>query len=284
MSPRRRHGAARRRIATCAKWTQPTGSRCWCCVDNVTDNLSSVPAYVDNEVPRLWQRGLRLWSGRCMCCAAHGLSCAITAWHGGTARTLLFDTGPDEWVFERNVERLGFDLGSVEAIVLSHGHWDHAGAMLRALEMIQLRNGGRAVSTSHAPGHPGRRTAEARRGWPSTAFSSASSMPATALSEQALDIDVRARCSATTPAGGRLDHRLQAHSGCSSGSARGPPARPASPGKPRGAAAVPAARWRSRTGRSARRWSNAASPSGWLASGRPRNQAASAAFDTEAIG
>ena len=93
-------------------------------VDNVTDNLSSVPAYVDNEVPRLWQRGLRLWSGRCMCCAAHGLSCAITAWRGGTAHTLLFDTGPDEWVFERNVERLGFDLGSVEAIVLSHGHWD----------------------------------------------------------------------------------------------------------------------------------------------------------------
>jgi 7,8-dihydropterin-6-yl-methyl-4-(beta-D-ribofuranosyl)aminobenzene 5'-phosphate synthase len=46
-------------------------------VDNVTDNLSSAPDYVDNELPLLWKRGLRLWSGRCMCCAAHGLSCAI---------------------------------------------------------------------------------------------------------------------------------------------------------------------------------------------------------------
>ena len=105
-------------------------------VDNVTDNLSTVPDYVDNELPRLWKRGLRLWSGRCMCCAAHGLSCAVTATRGGTSHTLLFDTGPDDSVFERNVERLGFDMGSVEALVLSHGHWDHAGGMLRALEMI----------------------------------------------------------------------------------------------------------------------------------------------------
>jgi 7,8-dihydropterin-6-yl-methyl-4-(beta-D-ribofuranosyl)aminobenzene 5'-phosphate synthase len=120
-------------------------------VDNVTDNLSSVPKYVENELPRLWKRGLRRLSGRCLCCGAHGLSCAITAWRGNTARTLLFDTGPDAWVFERNVERLGFDMGSVDGIVLSHGHWDHCGAMLRALEMIQLRNGGRAVPTYMHP-------------------------------------------------------------------------------------------------------------------------------------
>jgi 7,8-dihydropterin-6-yl-methyl-4-(beta-D-ribofuranosyl)aminobenzene 5'-phosphate synthase len=121
-------------------------------VDNVTDNLSTAPGYVENELPRLWKRGLRLWSGQCMCCAAHGLSCAITAWRGDTAHTLLFDTGPDVSVFERNVERLGFDMGSVEAIVLSHGHWDHCGAMLRALEMIQLNNGGRAVPAYMHPG------------------------------------------------------------------------------------------------------------------------------------
>jgi len=121
-------------------------------VDNATDNLSSVPDCVENEMPRLWKRGLRLWSGRCMCCAAHGLSCAVTAWKGASARTLLFDTGPDEAVFERNVDRLGFDIGCVEALVLSHGHFDHSGAMLRALELMQLANGGRAVSTYMHPG------------------------------------------------------------------------------------------------------------------------------------
>ena len=121
-------------------------------VDNATDSLSTVPAYVENEFPRLWKRGLRRLSGSCLCCAAHGLSCAITAWHGDTARTLLFDTGPDAWVFERNVDRLGFDTGRVDGIVLSHGHWDHCGAMLRALDMIQLKNGGRAIPTYMHPG------------------------------------------------------------------------------------------------------------------------------------
>ena len=121
-------------------------------VDNVTDNLSSVPGYVENELPRLWKRGLRRLSGACLCCAAHGLSCAITVARGDASRTLLFDTGPDASVFERNVERLSFDMGSIDGIVLSHGHWDHCGAMLRALEMIQLRNGGRTVPTFMHPG------------------------------------------------------------------------------------------------------------------------------------
>ena len=57
-------------------------------------------------------------------------TCAITAWLGGKARTLLIDTGQGADAFERNVERLGFDMGSIGSIVLSRGHWDHAGAML----------------------------------------------------------------------------------------------------------------------------------------------------------
>jgi len=120
-------------------------------VDNVTDNLSLVPGYVENEWPRLWRNGLQRLSGDCLCCGAHGLACAITAWRGGTARTLLFDTGPEAAVFERNVERLGFDMASIEGIALSHGHWDHSGAMVRALQMIQLRNGGRTVPTYMHP-------------------------------------------------------------------------------------------------------------------------------------
>jgi 7,8-dihydropterin-6-yl-methyl-4-(beta-D-ribofuranosyl)aminobenzene 5'-phosphate synthase len=149
-------------------------------VDNATDNLSSVPDYVENEMPRLWRRGLRRWSGACMCCAAHGLSCAITAWRGDASRTLLFDTGPDPWIFERNVDRLGFDMGSVDAIVLSHGHWDHAGAMLRALEMAQLRNGGRTVPTYM---HPGMYRPRAMKG-PDGAMRPFADVPTAAMLEQ----------------------------------------------------------------------------------------------------
>ncbi len=120
-------------------------------VDNTTDMLSSTPAGVESESARLFRRGGRMTAGRCYCCAAHGLSCLITARRGSTSKTVLFDTGPEEYAFERNVSRLGISLGSVDAIVLSHGHWDHAGALLLALQMIRMENGGKIVPFY---GHP----------------------------------------------------------------------------------------------------------------------------------
>jgi 7,8-dihydropterin-6-yl-methyl-4-(beta-D-ribofuranosyl)aminobenzene 5'-phosphate synthase len=113
-------------------------------VDNVTDSLSSGPPFVESEFAGLRRRGLAL-SGKCLCCAAHGLSCLITARRGAEVRTLLFDTGPEDAVFERNVQRLGVDLGAVEAMVLSHGHWDHGGGLPRALQMTLQANGGKRV-------------------------------------------------------------------------------------------------------------------------------------------
>ncbi len=116
-------------------------------VDNVTDSLSSVPSFVETEFAGLRRRRGRSWvlGGSCLCCAAHGLSCLITVRRGKTTRALLFDSGPEDRTFEQNVSRLGSDLGVVETIVLSHGHWDHSGAMLRALQLIRDRNGGREV-------------------------------------------------------------------------------------------------------------------------------------------
>ena len=121
-------------------------------VDNATDTLSSTPAFVETEAQGLTRRGVRIMGGKCLCCAAHGLSCLVTVRRGSESRSLLFDTGPEEYAFERNVTRLAADLGAVEAIVLSHGHWDHCGAMLSALTMIRNRNGGKRVRWY---GHPG---------------------------------------------------------------------------------------------------------------------------------
>ena len=116
-------------------------------VDNVTDNLSTVPSFVETEFAALGRRRRGVWvlGGDCLCCAAHGLSCLVTVRHDRVAHTVLFDTGPEDRTFEQNVSRLGVDLAPVEAIVLSHGHWDHAGAMLRALQLILDRNGGQPV-------------------------------------------------------------------------------------------------------------------------------------------
>jgi len=114
-------------------------------VDNVTDSLSSVPSFIETELAGLGRRRGAAWvlGGACLCCAAHGLSCLLTIRAGDKTHTVLFDTGPEDRTFEQNVSRLGVDLGPVEAMVLSHGHWDHGGAMIRALQIVRDRNGGR---------------------------------------------------------------------------------------------------------------------------------------------
>ena len=120
-------------------------------VDNATDTLSSNPPFVESESAFIVRRGFTS-SARCLCCAVHGLSCLVTVHRGGKSHAVLFDTGPEDYAFERNVSRLGVDLGAVESIVLSHGHWDHSGAMLLALGMIRGRNGGRKVPFYAHPG------------------------------------------------------------------------------------------------------------------------------------
>jgi 7,8-dihydropterin-6-yl-methyl-4-(beta-D-ribofuranosyl)aminobenzene 5'-phosphate synthase len=120
-------------------------------VDNSTDFLSTTSADAESEISRFWRRGARLQAGHLLCCAAHGFSCAITVRAGDITRTLLFDAGPDGAVLTNNAERLGFDMGSVDALFLSHGHWDHAGGMLAALNSICDAKGGRKVPTFMHP-------------------------------------------------------------------------------------------------------------------------------------
>jgi 7,8-dihydropterin-6-yl-methyl-4-(beta-D-ribofuranosyl)aminobenzene 5'-phosphate synthase len=121
-------------------------------IDNVTDSLSTVPPYVTLEWPALMRAGMRQLSGRCQCCANHGLSVVVRAFRGTARRTILFDAGPVEFAVEYNGTRLGVDFGSVDAVVLSHGHWDHAGGLPMAFELITKGNGGRAIPCYLHPG------------------------------------------------------------------------------------------------------------------------------------
>jgi 7,8-dihydropterin-6-yl-methyl-4-(beta-D-ribofuranosyl)aminobenzene 5'-phosphate synthase len=59
--------------------------------------------------------------------AEHGFSALVTVRRGSSDTTLLFDTGASPDGMAANAERLGIGFGHVQGVVLSHGHFDHAG-------------------------------------------------------------------------------------------------------------------------------------------------------------
>src|SRR3954453_16842493 len=61
--------------------------------------------------------------------AEHGFSALVTVRHGTTVTRFLFDTGLSPDAMLVNADRLGVDLADIQAVVLSHGHFDHAGGL-----------------------------------------------------------------------------------------------------------------------------------------------------------
>ncbi len=56
---------------------------------------------------------------------AWGFSCLVT----GAEKTILFDTGGDGAMLLGNMEKLGIEPNSIDAVVLSHKHGDHTGGL-----------------------------------------------------------------------------------------------------------------------------------------------------------
>ncbi len=76
--------------------------------------------------------------------AEHGFSALVTIRRGTATTVLLFDTGLSPDAMTTNCDRLGVDLSHLQGVVLSHGHFDHAGGLaglagkkgIRSLPMV----------------------------------------------------------------------------------------------------------------------------------------------------
>ena len=114
-------------------------------VDNVSDGLSSVPDGVTTEMDNLFEAGAEEFSGDGLCFACFGISLIVAGKIGDRVRTVLFDGGPTGFAIEHNAPLLGINMGVIEAVVLSHGHIDHAGGLPAAIRLISEANGGQRV-------------------------------------------------------------------------------------------------------------------------------------------
>ena len=67
-------------------------------------------------------------------CGEHGFSCLVRTDTG----TWLFDTGSGETLLG-NLDVLEIDASQIDAVILSHGHYDHCGGLLPLLQKIGPR-------------------------------------------------------------------------------------------------------------------------------------------------
>jgi 7,8-dihydropterin-6-yl-methyl-4-(beta-D-ribofuranosyl)aminobenzene 5'-phosphate synthase len=120
-------------------------------VDNQTDSYSSKPSFVSPEFKNVLDAGAEELSGTTLCCAQLGLSLLLTGYASdGKIHKLLFDAGPEGAIFLRNSKNLGIALGEVEEVAVTHGHWDHMGALTAALD--EITSGGKRRVRCHVNG------------------------------------------------------------------------------------------------------------------------------------
>ena len=61
--------------------------------------------------------------------AEHGLAHHVEVTRGASTARIAFDFGPSETALTHNFRVLGLDAGAIDALALSHGHWDHFGGL-----------------------------------------------------------------------------------------------------------------------------------------------------------
>jgi 7,8-dihydropterin-6-yl-methyl-4-(beta-D-ribofuranosyl)aminobenzene 5'-phosphate synthase len=69
--------------------------------------------------------------------SVHGLSLYIEVQFPGRSDAVLFDTSGSAQVFRHNLKALNLDFSNLRALVISHFHHDHFGALAPALELIR---------------------------------------------------------------------------------------------------------------------------------------------------
>ncbi|MGC9138178.1 MAG: MBL fold metallo-hydrolase [Thermoplasmata archaeon] len=75
---------------------------------------------------------------RTLALAQHGVSYHINIRYDDFEKNILFDTGSSYQVIKYNSQLLNIDLNRIDAVVISHGHYDHGGGLRDLLNDINV--------------------------------------------------------------------------------------------------------------------------------------------------
>lgn len=109
--------------------------------DDVSDTYVSKTTFSESELSNVVKAGAKVVSGKTLLVANLGYGLRLRTKAGSTEHVLLFDTGTEGQAFLHNSKAMGVDLGGVEAIAITHGHWDHMGALPQAIPAIVAKRG-----------------------------------------------------------------------------------------------------------------------------------------------
>ncbi|MDH5754896.1 MAG: MBL fold metallo-hydrolase, partial [Candidatus Bathyarchaeota archaeon] len=84
-----------------------------------------ITTIVDNDA---WKEGLA---------SSWGLSFYVETFTNDKKHSVLMDTSGSFQTFSNNASKLGLNLAAIEAILISHWHGDHCGALSQILSMLK---------------------------------------------------------------------------------------------------------------------------------------------------
>ncbi len=109
--------------------------------DNVSDTYVTKTPFARSEIANVVAAGAAVISGQNMLVANLGYGLRLRSTARSVEHVMLFDTGTEGAAFLRNCGNLDIDLGTIEEIAITHGHWDHMGALIDAIDAIVARGG-----------------------------------------------------------------------------------------------------------------------------------------------